>query len=187
MAQSKSSAGGGSASCSTEQTGMIATPNPGGFRPSGEPLNLWDAIDRVVPGGDAWPFFDGVAHGEVIGELYLRALGSGKHGAGALGSYLIALIERGAGGVRLDDVRRGRIVGMCAALDPWLQYAVSVASPKKNLTDADLLAKMQDAEDGGPSRRTEAEHAEERSRYARAAANARWAKHRATKQENSRV
>lgn len=182
MAKGISSAGGGSASCSTEQTGLIATPR-GGFRVSAalpEPRSL--AIQPLTGPIDG-QYIDGCRHGELVAAAYLQELKLKDRWMAGLGlqHMVFAHAERlkGASAEERDGVR-GQIVGFYSVLNYWLKSAVDSGmdgSSLKKMTPAHIHSGLDWAVDGGPAREYFAKVKADRSAQARDAAKARWAKH----------
>jgi hypothetical protein len=76
---------------------------------------------------------------------------------------------------------RGKIVGMFSALESWLVCGARCGSTDwiRSTTVESIKAELQDAADGGPDQRWDAEIKADQSKSARHAANARWSKAKA--------
>ena len=145
-------------------------------------LTEWAFGYPVAPG-----YANGCSSGAAAARAFMKALKNDALGfsGGSLQRAVLLLVEdmhRAGDDEARQDAIRGKIVGAFAELEKWLRFAAKNATNQdfERATLESLGGELQGAADGVPGRMWAERARTARSQLARDAANARWAKHKAT-------
>jgi hypothetical protein len=137
---------------------------------------------------DCAEYGDGCDAGKAAALAHLKMLRARGQSLGGYLQYIVLdmadrwALSRQACGTSGSSELKGQIVGFCAELERWVvASARNFGSELDCQTEEQIAATLQDAVDGGPSKRWRAKLAAERSERARHAAHAGWAKRRKRK------
>ena len=159
-----------------------------------------NGTDTATPDVDSWEFpgwafnypaaqgyGNGCASGKAANLAFVKYLQSPNYsyGGGTLQHLVLGLADA-LNNAQSEDERvtiRGKIVGIFSAMEQWVHCGAMNASTEKTRTATaeNIHQSLQDASEGGPDKRWALKLKADASERARNAANARWAKHGATK------
>lgn len=130
-------------------------------------------------------YLNGCEGGKFAALSYIKysSIRDGVHG-GSLQHVVIGMaekLEKCGEDQELKDGVRGQMVGFFSIMDDLVHFATMYSRPSFELTYLQIVDGLKDAESGGPEKRFYDQIKLDKSNSARAAANARWSKHKYSK------